>query len=144
MDKWKQTFAKKMDEFRGQSIASFDRFADKVLEPVFRTISDFVAHWNFQASTPRANAGQRSFRFALTEDCYVLLHFQLGDIDTLEYEYECYLSKRGCITGQRKNMRLNNVNQPWAESCFQTALDDFLEKLSSDEVHQETLVTAEV
>ena len=144
MDNWKQTFARKMEQFREQSVAGFNRFADEVLENLFKTVSEFVDQWNFQTSTLRPNEGQRSFKFALTEEDYVLIHFRLKGIDALEYEYEYCMSGKGNIAGQRNSTRLQNANQLWAESCFQIALDDFIDKFSSDEVCQETLVTSEV
>jgi len=144
MNKWKQEFARKMEDLGEQSSADFDRFADEVLVPIFRDVSEFVAQWRFQTSIPQSNMGKKSFKFALTENRYLLILFRIEGINTLGCEYECCLPGKECIAGPRNSMILYNANQLWAESCFQTALDDFIEKFSSDKVRQEMSALAEV
>ncbi|UCD30480.1 MAG: hypothetical protein JSV03_08440 [Planctomycetota bacterium] len=138
MNEWEQAFGRKMEAIREQSFVYFDRLADEVIEPAFRRVADFVAKWNFQTSMNRSNEGQRSFKFALNENDYLLVLFRFEGVDTVESDYECCVGGKGRIAGQRTGSGLRNADQQWAESCFQSALDNFVGMLAKGaEVGQE-------
>ncbi|MHC4442740.1 MAG: hypothetical protein ACYTF1_08980 [Planctomycetota bacterium] len=143
MEKWKQKFARKMDDLQERSLANFDRFADEALVPVFNDISEFVTQWDFESSIPHSKAGQRSFKFAVTEDCYVLILFRIEGVNTIRCEYECCFSGKGCIAGPQNSTGVHSASRFWVESCFQKAIDDFVEKFGGGEVGQEKPAMAE-
>lgn len=129
MTEWEKEFSKKMESLHEQSTTSLERFLQEDLQTAYTALSSFLSQWKFQASTPQVQAGRRSFKFALTEDAYVIVTFRLEGVDSLECESEYGLPATGRVSGTRHNSSLRKVDRQWGEACFQKALDGLLVKL---------------
>ncbi len=131
MNDWQQSFARKMETLREQSARRYQEQVNEIVQPAFERLTEFLSQWHFQASAPQARAGLHSYKFALTEDGYVLISFRLTGIDQMECAYECYLPGQGHIGGDRFCTGFEDINASWADICFQTALDDFVGKFTA-------------
>jgi hypothetical protein len=133
MNGWEKEFSKKMESLRDQSSKCLDRFMEESLEGAFGAVSAFLSQWNFQASMPQTQPGRRSFKFAMTEDAYVLIFFRLDGLDTLECESEYWIPGHGRNSGYCANISLRNADREWGESCFHKALDGFIARFGEAE-----------
>ncbi len=129
MNDWEREFSRKMESLRELSTDSLERFMQADLQTAFEGVTNFLSQWKFQTSTPQTQPGRRSFKFALTEDAYVLVTFRLEGIDSLECEWEYGIPVVGRIAGLRCSSSLRKVDRQWGDSCLQKALDGFLTKL---------------
>jgi hypothetical protein len=130
MNEWEKEFAKKMDSLHEQSSSCLNRFLQDDLQAAYEGMGTFLGQWKYQTSVPQTQAGRRSFKFALTEDAYVLVTFRLDGIDTLECESEYGLPGVGRSPGSRWASSLRRADRVWGENCFQKALDGFITKLA--------------
>ena len=126
MNRWEQQFSEQMDALCAQSSSWFQRFTNETLEPVFETVSEFVARWHYEVTTPACEPQRRAFRFGLTENGYLLIWFKLEGFDALECEYEYSLPGVGRVSGVRTTGSLREAGQEWVEGCFQMALNTFV------------------
>jgi len=138
MDKWKQGFAEKIEALQDQWRRQFDVLVEETLEPVFSEFDEFVRPWDFQASIPQAQSPVRTFKFTLAEDAYVLVFFRSKGVDTVQCLYEYAIPGQGTSKSRRSDTVVRNVSREWAKDCFQTALDDFVAKLTEAERARET------
>jgi hypothetical protein len=129
MNDWERDFSRRMESLRELSTDCLERFMQADLQTAFGNFSNFLSQWKFQTSTPQTQPGRRSFKFALTEDAYVLVTFRLEGIDALECEWEYGVPVVGRVAGVRCSCSLRKVDRQWGESCFQKALDGLLVKL---------------
>lgn len=132
MNDWQQSFARKMDTLREQYVRCYQEKVVEIIEPAFERLAEFLNQWHFRAVVPQARPGLHSYKFALTEDGYVLIGFRLTGIDQIDCAYECCLPGQGHIGGDSLKIALADIDAPWADTCFQTALEDFVEKFSAD------------
>lgn len=128
MDRWQEQFAQQMGTLCSQSSSCFSRFVEEMLEPAVELMTGFLDRWHYQVTTPACDKGRQAYRFALTEDGYLLVWFRLEGLDTLECEYEYSLPGVGRTQGVRTTGSLRAADAEWVESCFQSALSDFVTK----------------
>ena len=133
MSQWQQDFAEQMEALRGQAADRFERAIQETIEPVFKAMSDFVSQWQFRVSTPQAGENRRNFKFALTEDSYVIVGWRFEGVDTLECDYEYCVPGAGRVDGVRTSASLRGLEREWVESCFQTALSAFAKNFANAE-----------
>jgi hypothetical protein len=126
MDQWERQFTEQMEFLCSQSSSRFDRFAEDTLDSAFLSISDFLERWHYDTTMPPCEARRRAFRFALTENAYVLIWFRFEGFDTLECEYEYSLPGSGRVSGGRSSVSLRSVEPEWVEAQFQSALTSFV------------------
>lgn len=138
MSQWEKEFAGQMEALRTRSSACFERVVHEVLQPAFESISAFVGKWKFHTSTPSSDPGRLCYKFALTEDAYVLVRWRFEGVDALECEYECWIPGSGRVNGVRTSGSLRAVDHEWVESCFQLALSNFVTKFAETEHRQKT------
>lgn len=137
-NKWQQGFAQKVEGLREQWRQRFDVLAEETLEPVFNELAEFVQQLDFQASTPQTQSAVRTFKFALSEDAYVLVFFRSKGLDSVQWLYECAIPGQGTNKSPIADAIIGEVSQEWAGSCFQEALDDFVAKLGEVQCAKET------
>lgn len=142
MNQWQHDFAKRVESLRDASVRKFEQFADECLNSVFREFSDFASRHEFQCSEPKPQRGVRFYKFAIAEDAYVLMYMRSRGIDAVEWEYECSVPGRGCVEGDKENRRLTDAGRAWVERCFQTALDDLVNRVSETAVAEEPELVA--
>lgn len=131
MNDWQQRFSRKMETLREQSVRRYQEKMEEVVVPAFERLTEFLTQWHFVASVPQSHPGLHSYKFALTEDGYVLIGFRLTGIDQMDCAYECCLPGQGHIGGDNLRSALTEIDASWADTCFQTALDDFVEKFGT-------------
>jgi hypothetical protein len=130
MSQWQQNFAKRVDVLRESAIKEFEGFADEVLDRTYEEYAAFTSQHDFHNSAPSHQRGTRFYKFALSEDAYVLLYFRARGIDAVEYEYECCVPGRGCAEGEKAGVALAEAGQAWVERRFQEALDDLVNRIA--------------
>ncbi len=126
MDKWQQEFAARVGTLREQWGRRFEAFAGQTLQPVYGDFEAFAARCELRTGNPRTQTGLRTFKFSLTEDAYVLVHFRPKGIDRIEFDYECAVPGIGRIEGVRTSATADQSTRDWVQSCFRMALDDLL------------------
>lgn len=138
MTEWEKEFTRKMESLHEQSTTCLERFLQEDLQGAYSALSSFVAQWRFQTSTPQAQAGRRSFKFALTEEAYVIVTFRMENLDTAVCEWEYGLPAVGRVSGTRCSSSLRKVDRQWGETCFQKALDGLLAKMTELDARKKT------
>lgn len=135
MNQWQEQFAEQMEALCAQTSGCFGRFAQEVLEPAFEQMTDFLKSWRFQTSVPLTESGRRCFRFALTEEGYLLVLFRVEGVDTLHCEYEFWIPGTGRADQVSRTTSLRAAEPQWVESCFQAALSSFVTRFAQAEQH---------
>lgn len=138
MSDWQKSFTKRMDGLRDQWARRFEVLAAETLDPAFEELADFLKTQGFESAAPQKQKGLRSFKFALSEDGYVLVTFRNVGLDAVEGEYEYCLPRQGmseCVRAARSNAGLN---AEWVNRCFQQALDAFVERFAQCERSADT------
>lgn len=130
MSAWKQNFVKRVDALRDASLNKFETFAESVLSGVYEEYSEFTSQHEFHCSSPQQQKGSRFYKFALSEDAYVLMYFRARGIDGVECEHECSVPGLGCTESERTSVPSAEAVKNWVERCFQTALDDLLGRVA--------------
>lgn len=131
MNQWQQGFVKRVDALRESGFKRFEAFAEEVVARVYEEYSQFASQHDFNCGVPQFQRGSRLYKFALSEDAYVLLYFRSRGIDSVECEYECSVPGRGCVESDRNRVALGDATRPWVERCFQVGLDDLITRVSA-------------
>lgn len=130
MNQWQQNFAKRVELLRESAVAKFEHFAEDVIAGVYEEYSAFTGQYEFRATAPPPQRGVRFYKFALSEDAYVLLFFRARGLDAVECDYECSSPGHGCTNGDKVSVSLAEAGRGWVERRFQTALDDLVAQVS--------------
>ena len=136
MNQWQQSFAKRVEVLRDSAVARFERFAEDVIVGVYEEYSGFTAQHEFRPSAPPPQRGVRFYKFALSEDAYVLLFFRARGLDAVEFDYECSAPGRGCANGEKVSVSVAEAGRGWVERRFQTALDHLVAQVSEGCVNE--------
>lgn len=136
MNEWQSKFSAKIGTLRDKAAQRFERFAANVLEEAHQALVDFATRHEFQCSTPQAQNGLRAYKFALTEDGFVLVYFRAHGIAEVACSFECYIPGQGRVSTREKTRQLAEADERWVESCLQNALDEFVDAFSR--LEQET------
>ncbi len=131
LNAWQEEFVSKIDGLRQRASRFFERFADEILVPVHKEFAEFTTKHDFRVMTPQAQRGLRSYKFALTEDAYLLAAFHAKGVAEVEFEYECFVPGQGDVGKFRVSSALGAADRDWVESCLQTALDFFVAQYGS-------------
>lgn len=127
---WRQQFAKRVDVLRESAAKAFDRFADQTVDAVYEEFAAFTSQHDFHCAAPQHQQGARFYKFALSEDAYVLMIFRSRGIDSVECEHQCSAPGRGCAKGEKASIQIAEAGREWVEACFQAALDDLVARVS--------------
>ncbi len=130
MNEWKSKFSTKIDALRDSASQRFERFAANVLEDVHGELVEFATRHEFECSTPQAQSGGRMYKFALTEDGFVLVYFKTQGIASVAFSYECYLPGQGRSATRQQTRELATADGEWVENCFQESMDAFVDAFS--------------
>lgn len=126
MNEWQRTFLKKLESAKRQWLHRFEQFACEFIEPVFLAFEEFAVGCGFQVIHPEAEPGHRIFKFALTENGYLLVTFRMGGLEEIEVSTECFVPGAGSAAAQTQSANLCDAGQSWTEAQFQSALDRFI------------------
>ncbi len=146
MNKWQERFSQKVAVIR---IASRDRFEqiviDKVL-PVYEEFSEFTKTRGLQPIAPAPTSGMRTFKFAITENSYVLLTLRLSGLESCEANAEFFIPSDKKPAILRDHVKLQDLHPNWTRQFFEKALDQFvdayLEAIGTKKSGKRELVTA--
>ena len=125
MNAWQKGFSRKMDRVREASQSRFDETAERIIQPVFEGFQQFSAEQGLQASAPLSRSGIRTFKFAMTENCYALLSFRMAGMENCEMLAEFAAPNQAKITPLTGSQELLAVDQAWVRGMFEQSLDQF-------------------
>lgn len=126
MNDWQRTFLKKMESAKRQWLHRFEKFACGFIEPVFLAFEEFAVGCGFQVTHPESEPGHRIFKFALTENGYMLLTFHMVGLEEIEVATECFVPGAASSGPQTHSANLCDAGESWTEAQFQSALDRFI------------------
>ncbi len=129
MNEWQKRFAQKLETVQSAARDRFEQKADETLTPVFKEFGEFVRQYVVQATTPLTDFGIRTYRFAMSEDIYLLMTFRHMGFEQCEAQVEFFLPGNHSLPPTRETVTLSDVNASWCRNIFQQALDQFLDSL---------------
>ncbi|MGD2111202.1 MAG: hypothetical protein PVI86_17635 [Phycisphaerae bacterium] len=129
MNDWQKRFARKLETVQSAARDQFEEKADALLTPIFKEFAEFVRQYVVQATTPLTDFGIRTFRFAMSEDVYLLMTFRHMGFEQCEGQVEYFLPGSHSIPETRETVTLSEVNANWCRRIFEKALDQFLDTL---------------
>ena len=129
MNDWQKRFAQKLETVQSVARDRFEQRADETLTPIFKDFGEFVRQYVVQATTPLTDYGIRTYRFAMSEDAYLLMTFRHMGFEQCEAQVEYFLPGSNNIPPTRETVTFSDVNATWCRGIFERALDQFLDTL---------------
>jgi hypothetical protein len=127
MNDWQKRFTQKVETVRNASSERFEEVATRTLSTCFEEFHQFTAQHGLTASAPLAKPGIRTFKFAMTENAYVLLTFKLSGLEGMELLSEFVIPSRGKLPPINQAVELAEANDVWSRRAFEQALDHFVD-----------------
>ena len=128
MDRWKESFLKKLGHAQNQCSKRFEDALDQFVEPAYQDVGGFLRDNGFQISQPLSEEGRRSYKFELAENAYQLVIFRFSGIGEFELRTETFVP--GNDPKLEKSVgSVADINVAWAAAHFQAALDSFVDQL---------------
>lgn len=126
MNDWQQSFLQKLETAKRQWQSRFEKFAEECVEPVFHQIEEFTLAHGFTVTTPQCDEAVRLFKFALTENGYLIATFRQHGLEEVEADFEVVVPGGDGPTRHSVQARICDTGQRWVEQQFQEALDRFM------------------
>ncbi|MCH7812759.1 MAG: hypothetical protein IID40_01940 [Planctomycetes bacterium] len=126
MNDWQRGFLQKLETAKKQWLHRFEHFATEHLEPVFCEFDEFATGSGFGVSTPDCETGTRLYKFALTENGYVMITFRTRGLEEAEACCESFVPGVGALEPTTRRINLCDASDVWAKQQFQNALDRFV------------------
>lgn len=126
MNEWQQKFVQRLESAKKQWLQRFEQFASSVLEPAFARFDEFSTHLGFRVNSPACEQGTRLYKFALSENGYVLVSFRLRGLQEAEVSCEPYVPGIGRSEPHQAHIDLCDADSTWVEQQFQAGLDRFV------------------
>jgi len=143
MSSWQDRFTQKISKVKEASCSQFESMVTDCLEPTFEEIRGFTAQQGLTAAVPVARAGIRTYKFAMTENAYVLMNFRFAGFEHCEMQAEVYAPGSEPKKLQPEHVELPNFDVGWVRRMFEHTLDAFVDAyVASFEGSQRDLVTA--
>ncbi len=127
MNDWQKRFSQKVETVRNASSERFEVLANRELTLAFKEFQQFTAQQGLTASAPLTKPGIRTFKFAMTENAYVLLTFKLKGLESFELLSEFVIPSRGKLPPINQTVDLAEVTDVWTRRAFEQALDHFVD-----------------
>ncbi len=127
MNNWQERFSQKVEVIR---IASRDRFEQAAMEnvlPVYEEFSEFTKTRGLKATAPAPTSGMRTFKFAITENAYMLMTFRLSGLESCEANAEFFVPNDKTTETMRDHADFRDLNSKWTRQFFEKALDEFID-----------------
>jgi len=125
MNDWQRTFLQKLETAKKQWLHRFEQFAVDFVEPVFAGLDEFATSSGFHVSSPDCEPGTRIYKFALTENGYLLIMFRMQGLEGVEVCCESSVPGAAAkVSTQQVN--LGDATENWVEQRFQSGLDRFV------------------
>ena len=129
MNDWQKRFAQKLETVQSVARDRFEQKADETLTPTFKEFGEFVRQYVVQATTPLTDFGIRTFRFAMSEDAYLLMTFRHMGFEQCEVQVEYFLPGGNSVPTKREAVTFGEASTSWCRGVFERALDQFLDTL---------------
>ena len=126
MNEWQRTFLQKLEAAKKQWTHRFEQFAADTIEPVFLTFQEFCSANGFRVSQPPCEPGHRIYKFALTENGYLMMTFRMCGLEELEVHSEAFVPGLGSMDPIDQLVSLCDATEHWVEARFQGSLDQFI------------------
>ena len=130
MDEWQDRFAQKLETVRSVTRDRFEETADATLTPIYKEFGDFTSRHHLRATAPLNKQGIRTFKFAMTENTYVLMTFRHAGLQC-ESQMEVFVPGRPKLPASSETTELCAFDDSWCRRMFEQALDRFLDTLSA-------------
>ncbi|MFH1746746.1 MAG: hypothetical protein ABIG44_06840 [Planctomycetota bacterium] len=140
MDNWKRSFLEKLSQAQGQWASQFENTLDQHFLPAFNEHKAFLSDNGFRLSIPMRESGQRSFKFELSENAYMLMIFRSSGVGEFELRSESFVPGNEPVL-EKAVFRVADLNNEWVLKLLHTALDAFVDLLAGQET--ESLETLE-
>lgn len=127
MNAWQKRFAEKMEVVREVSRGRFSELTEKLLEPIFEEFKVFTYEQGIQSSTPVVTAGFQTFKFAMTENTFLLLTFRLDGLEHCETLAEYFVPKEKKLAPIGETIELVDANADWVRRTFEQGLERFVD-----------------
>ncbi len=127
MTEWQTEFARKLKTVRKTASDHFERVADQTITPTYEEFRKFTAQQELESTAPLSKRGVRTFRFALSENAYVLLAFHLDGVQHCKFLGEFCVPNLGKLPPASERLVLGD--EPQVRRVFEHALDRFLDAL---------------
>ena len=126
MNEWQRSFLQKLETAKKQWLHRFEQCAVAHVEPVFCTFDEFAANNGFRVTTPHCEPGTRLYKFALTENGYLLVTFRMKGLEEMEVCCESFVPGVGAVEPVTRQVSMSDANEVWVEQQFQLVLDRFV------------------
>ena len=130
MNEWQERFSGKIEALLDRAVRTFEHHVEDTVVPVYADLVEFTNQFDFRTNSPQRQRGLRSFKFALSEDAYVLVVFRAKGMAEVECTYECF--SPGCGKSEEAFFAtsLTGADRDWVRDRFRDALDFFVDTYS--------------
>ena len=126
MNEWQRNFLHKLESAKKQWLHKFEEFAADFVEPAFLAFEEFAAGNGFRVTQQPCEPGHRIYKFALTENGYLLLTFRMRGLEEVEVRSELFMPGLGGMEPSTSYNGLCEAGEAWVEAQFQNNLDRFI------------------
>jgi hypothetical protein len=119
-----------MDILRTAAQHRFTTMADKVLTPAFEKIREITERESMKASAPLSQPTVRTFKFALSENTYLLMVFRQNGVEQCETVAEFAVPNHAKVPQLQTTTDLSDADDEWASRTFEEHLDRFLDTVA--------------
>ena len=130
MTEWQKRFSDKIGALVDRAARTFERHVEDTVVPVHADLVEFTNRFDFSTNSPQRQRGLRSFKFALSEDAYVLVIFRPKGMAEITCTHECFAPGCGKSEEVCSVTSLAAADGDWVRERFQEALDFFVETYS--------------
>ena len=127
MSKWQERFTQKIGTVKEVSCGQFEQTARDSLEPVFEEFREFTAQQGLTATIPVARPGIRTYKFAMTENAYMLISFRFAGFEHCEMQGEVFAPGAERQKLSPEHVELANFDVGWVRRMFEHTLDSFID-----------------
>jgi hypothetical protein len=127
MNEWQERFVQKLETARSAACDRFEQMADETLAPTFEEFSAFTREHYIRATAPLTKPGIRTYKFAITENAYLLMTFRHVGFEQCDAQAEFFVPGRTALPSTSETVGLSEFDAQSCRRAFQQALDHFLE-----------------
>jgi len=127
MSSWQDRFTQKISKVKEASCGQFESMVTECLEPTFEDVRNFTSKQGLTAAVPVARAGIRTYKFAMTENAYVLMTFRFAGFEHCEMQAEVYAPGSDSTKLQPEYVELLDFDVGWVRRMFEQTLDAFVD-----------------
>ena len=127
MQDWKKQFVQKVELVRETARDRFDEMVESTLQPVFESLRQFTNQQGLVATATVTKPGLRTFKFAMTENAYLMVSFRLAGFEFCEVQSDSFVPGNEKHASTPMHVEFAKFDATWVQNVFQQALDHFME-----------------